>query len=77
MEKMPPQNMPVQVLTVAILPLGLACFRLTTHLREILTTGKSHKKTLDYSQKTWKESWHYNLNVQPGMFEGWEKRKNN
>ena len=42
-EGMAPQNMPVQRLKVAILPLGLPCSGLVTHSGEILTTGRSHK----------------------------------
>jgi hypothetical protein len=40
---MPSQNMPVQGLKVAILPLDSTYSRLT-HSGEILTTGKLHKK---------------------------------
>ena len=36
--------MPVQRLNVAILPLDLPCSGLVTHLGEILTIGKTHKK---------------------------------
>ena len=41
---MPFQNMPVQRLKVAILPLELSCPGLVTHSGEIQTTGQSHKK---------------------------------
>ena len=44
MEEMPPLNMPVQRLKVAILPLDLPCSGPVTHSGEILTTGKSHGK---------------------------------
>jgi len=47
MEEMPSLNMPVQRLTVIILPLDLACSGPVTHSGEILTTGKSHGKKLD------------------------------
>ena len=40
MEEMPSQNMPVQKLKVAILPLDLPCSGPVTHSGEILTTGK-------------------------------------
>ena len=38
--------MPVNTLMVAILPLDLPCSGFVTHSREILTTGKPHKKKL-------------------------------
>ena len=44
MEEMPSQNMSVQRLKLAILPLDLPFCGLVTHSGEILTTGKSHKK---------------------------------
>jgi len=44
---MPSQNMPVQRLKVAILPLDLPCSGPVTHSGEILTTGKSHGKKPD------------------------------
>jgi len=44
MEKIPPLNMPVQRLKVAILPLELTCSWPVTHAGEILTTGKSYGK---------------------------------
>jgi len=44
---MPPLNMPVQRLKVAILPLDLSCSGPVTHSGEILTTGKSHGKKPD------------------------------
>jgi len=44
MREMLPQNMLVQRLKVAILPLDLPCSGLITHAGEILTNGKSHKK---------------------------------
>ena len=44
---MPPLNMSVQRLKVAILPLDLTCSGPVTHSREILTTGKSHGKKPD------------------------------
>jgi hypothetical protein len=47
MEKVPFQNMPVQRLKVAVLPLDLPCTGIVTHSGEILTTGKSPKKKLD------------------------------
>ena len=47
MEEMPSQNMPVQRLKGAILPLDVTSYELVTHLGEILTTGKSHEKKLD------------------------------
>jgi len=42
MEEMPSHN--TTVLKIEILPLDLPCSGLVTHSREILTTGKSHKK---------------------------------
>jgi len=48
MGKMPFLNTPVQKLKVAILPLDLPCSGPVTHSGEILTTGKSHGKKLDY-----------------------------
>jgi hypothetical protein len=39
-------NMPGQRLKVAILPMDLPCSGLIIHSGEILTTGKSHKKTM-------------------------------
>jgi len=47
MLEMPSQNMPVQRLKVAILPLDLPCSRLITSSREMLTTGKPHVTKLD------------------------------
>jgi len=44
MEEMPSQNMPVQRLKVAILPLDLPCSGPVTRSGEVLTTGKSHEK---------------------------------
>jgi len=44
MEVMPSQNMPVQRLKAAILPLDFPCCGIVTHSGEILTTGKSPKK---------------------------------
>ena len=44
---MPFLNTPVQRLKVAILPLDLPCSGSITHLGEILTTGKSHRKKPD------------------------------
>jgi hypothetical protein len=44
MEKMPPQNMPVQRLKTAVLPFDLPCSGLITHSGDISMTGKSHKK---------------------------------
>jgi len=41
------QNMPVQRLKVATLPLDLPCSGPVTHSREISTTGKSHGKKPD------------------------------
>jgi len=41
------QNMPVQRLKVAILPLGLTFSGLRTHSEEILTIGKPHETRLD------------------------------
>jgi len=45
--EMPSLNLPVQRLTVAILPLDLPCSGAVTHSGEILTTGKSHGKKPD------------------------------
>jgi len=42
MLEMPSQNMSVQRLKVAILPLYLPCSGLITHSREMLTIGKLH-----------------------------------
>jgi len=39
-------NVPVQRLKVAMLPMDLPCSGLIIHSGEILTTGKSHKKTM-------------------------------
>jgi len=39
-------NMPVQRLKVAILAMDLPCSGLIIHSGEILTTSKSHKKTM-------------------------------
>ena len=47
---MPPINMPVQRLKVAILPLDFPCSGPVTHSGEILTNGKSHGKTFE---ETW------------------------
>jgi len=47
MEEMPPPNMPVQRLKVAILPLDLPCSGPVTHSGEILTSRKSHGKKPD------------------------------
>jgi len=47
MEEMPSQNMPVQRLKVAVLPLDLPWSGPITHSGEILTTGKSHGKKPD------------------------------
>jgi len=44
---MPSQNMPVQRLMVAMLPLNLSCSGLVTHSGEILTIDKPHKKKSD------------------------------
>jgi len=49
MKEMPSLNMPVQRLKVAVLPLDLPCCGPVTHSGEILTTGKSHRKS--YYQK--------------------------
>jgi hypothetical protein len=42
MEEMPPLNMPVQRLKVAILQLDSPCYGPVTHSGEILTPGNSH-----------------------------------
>jgi hypothetical protein len=47
MEEMPPQNMSVQRLRVANLPLEIPCSGLVIHSAEILTPGKSQKKKPD------------------------------
>jgi hypothetical protein len=47
MEKVPFQNMLVQRIKIAVLPLDLPCSGIVTHSGEILTSGKSHKKNLD------------------------------
>jgi hypothetical protein len=47
MEEMPPLNMAVQRVKVAILPLDLPCPGTVIHLGEILTIGKSHRKKPD------------------------------
>ena len=47
MEEMPCQNMSVQRLKVAILPLDLPCSGPVTHSRDILITGRSHGKKPD------------------------------
>jgi len=47
MEEVPSQNMPVQKLKVAILPLDLPCSGPVTHSGEILTTGKFHGKNFE------------------------------
>jgi len=44
---MPSQNMPVQRLKVAILPLHLRCSGPVIHSGGILTTGKSHGRKPD------------------------------
>ena len=44
---MPSQNLPVQRLMVAVLPLDLSCSGLVTHSGEILTNDKPHKKKTD------------------------------
>jgi hypothetical protein len=44
---MPPQNMPVQRLMVAMLSLDLSCSGLVTHSGEILTNDTHHKKKSD------------------------------
>jgi len=40
-------NVPIQRLKVAILPLDLPCSGPVTHSGEILATGKSHRKKPD------------------------------
>jgi len=59
------QNMPVQRLKVAILPLDLPCSGPVTHSGELLTTGKSHGRKPDRFSLNetlflrWqKKSWH-------------------
>jgi len=47
MQEMPPQNMSVHRIKVAVLLLDLPCSGLLTHSGEILTNGKSHKMMLD------------------------------
>jgi hypothetical protein len=47
LEEMPPQNMPVQRLMVAMLPLDFSCYGLVTHSGVILTNDKPHKKNWD------------------------------
>jgi hypothetical protein len=47
MEEMPPQNMPVQRLRIANLPLEIPCSGLVIHSGEILTASKSQKKKQD------------------------------
>jgi hypothetical protein len=47
MLEMSSQNMPVQRLKVAILPLDLTLPGLITHSGEILTIGKPHETRLD------------------------------
>jgi len=44
MKEMPSQNMLVETLEVATLPLKLPCSGLVNHSREIIATGNSHKK---------------------------------
>jgi hypothetical protein len=45
MKEMPSQNMAVQTLEVATLPLELLCSELVNSSGEIIATGNSHKKT--------------------------------
>jgi len=47
MEEMPSQNMPVQRLKLAILPLDFPCSGPITHSGEILTTDKTHGRKLE------------------------------
>ena len=58
MEVIPTQNMPVQRLKVAILPMDLPCSGIVKHPGEILATGKSLKK------KT--EKWPLDCKKKPG-----------
>jgi hypothetical protein len=51
LEEMASQNMPVQWLKVAILPLDLPCSGPVTHSWDISVTGKSHKKKGDGSSE--------------------------
>ena len=44
---MPYQNIPLQRLKLAVLPLDLPCSELETHSGEFPTTGKSHNKKKD------------------------------
>jgi len=69
--------MPVQRLKVAILPLDLPCSGPVTHFGKILRTGKTHGKkpdrfSLNDDIDVEKVS---HLNMQPGMLEGWERKK--
>jgi hypothetical protein len=47
MEETPFQNILIQRLKVAVLPLDLACSGIVTHSGEILTTGTIPKKKSD------------------------------
>jgi hypothetical protein len=47
MQEMPPQNMSVHRIKVAVLPLDLPCSGLLTHSGDILTNGKSQNMQLD------------------------------
>jgi hypothetical protein len=44
MKEMPSQNMAVQTLEVATLPLELPCSELVNHSGKIIASGKPHKK---------------------------------
>jgi hypothetical protein len=47
LQEMPPQNVPVERLMVAMLPLDFSCYGLVTHSGEIQTNDKPHKKNSD------------------------------
>jgi len=44
MEENPSQDMPVQRLKLAILPLDVLCYELVSHSGGNVVTGQSHKK---------------------------------
>jgi len=55
MEVIPTQNMPVQRLKVAILPLDLPCSGIVTHSREVrqVSQEKAEKWLLDCKKPGW------------------------
>jgi hypothetical protein len=75
MEEILSLNKPVQRLKVATLPLDVLYSGSVTHPGEISTNDKSHGKMPDWFSLN--DDTDVQINMQPGILEGYERKKNN